>query len=142
METNSTKQRQQFFLEYTSGQWSMSELCDRYQISRPTGYKWIARIESDGFNAADDRSRAPERHPNRTAEKVENEILALREKYGWGATKLSQIMARRHPSWDLPARSTVNQILDRHGVLRKNRRRKTWEHPGAVRLDTAKPNEI
>ncbi len=142
METNSTKQRQQFFLEYTSGQWSMSELCDRYQISRPTGYKWIARIESDGFNAADDRSRAPERHPNRTAEKVENEILALREKYGWGATKLSQIMARRHPSWDLPARSTVNQILNRHGVLRKNRRRKTWEHPGAVRLDTAKPNEI
>jgi putative transposase len=142
MDTNSTKQRQQFFREYTSGQWSMSELCDRYQISRPTGYKWVARIEHEGLNAADDRSRAPERHPNRTAEKVEIEILALREKYGWGAKKLSQIMARRHPSWDLPARSTVNQILNRHGVLRKNRRRKKWEHPGAARLESGKPNEI
>ena len=82
MNTNPAKQRQQFFLEYTSGQWSMSELCDRFQISRPTGYKWIARIEREGLGGTDDRSRAPERHPNRTAEKVENEILALREKYG------------------------------------------------------------
>ncbi|MCH7869991.1 MAG: IS481 family transposase [Myxococcales bacterium] len=142
METNSTKQRQQFFRDYASGQWSMSELCDRYQISRPTGYKWIDRIEREGLEAADDRSRAPDRHPNRTPEKIENEILALREKYGWGATKLSQIIERRHPKWDLPARSTVNLILDRHGVLRKNRRPKKWKHPGAVRLDSAGPNQI
>jgi hypothetical protein len=26
----------------------MSELCGRYQISRPTGYKWIDRIETEG----------------------------------------------------------------------------------------------
>jgi hypothetical protein len=42
MDTNPTKQRQQFYRDYASGQWSMSELCDRYQISRPTGYKWVA----------------------------------------------------------------------------------------------------
>ena len=39
METNPKKQRQHFYRDYASGQWSMSELCDRYQISRPTGYK-------------------------------------------------------------------------------------------------------
>jgi hypothetical protein len=44
METNAKKQRQQFYRDYASGQWSMSELCDRYQISRPTGYKWVDRI--------------------------------------------------------------------------------------------------
>ncbi len=38
METNPKKQRQHFYRDYASGQWSMSELCDRYQISRPTGY--------------------------------------------------------------------------------------------------------
>lgn len=33
MNTNPSKQRQQFYRDYASGQWSMSELCDRYQIS-------------------------------------------------------------------------------------------------------------
>jgi hypothetical protein len=31
----------------------MSELCDRYQISRPTGYKWIDRIEAEGLKAVE-----------------------------------------------------------------------------------------
>ncbi len=122
METNPKNQRQHFYRDYASGQWSMSELCDRYQTSRPTGYKWIDRIEAEGLKAVEDRSRAPNRHPNRTPEHVEREILLLREKYGWGATKLRQIMKRRHPNRSLPARSTVNEILYRHGHLRKNRR--------------------
>jgi transposase-like protein len=87
MNTNPSKQRQQFYRDYASGQWSMSELCDRYQISRPTGYKWVDRIENEGLKAVKDRSRAPFGHPNRTPERVEREVLALREKYGWGATK-------------------------------------------------------
>jgi transposase-like protein len=78
MDTNPTKQRQQFYRDYASGQWSMSELCDRYQISRPTGYKWVDRIENEGLKAVKDRSRAPFGHPNRTPERVEREILALR----------------------------------------------------------------
>ena len=41
METDARRQRRQFYRDYASGQWSMSELCDRYQISRPTGYKWV-----------------------------------------------------------------------------------------------------
>ncbi len=142
METDPKKQRQQFYRDYASGQWSMSELCGRYQISRPTGYKWIDRIESGGLKAVGDRSRAPYRRPNRTPEHIERELLALREKYGWGATKLRQIIERRHPGWTVPARSTVNELLDRHGKLRKNRRRRPWDHPGAVPLETAGPNQI
>jgi hypothetical protein len=33
---------------------SMSELCGRYQISRPTGYKWVDRIETEDLKAVDD----------------------------------------------------------------------------------------
>ncbi|MBW2230788.1 MAG: helix-turn-helix domain-containing protein [Deltaproteobacteria bacterium] len=58
METNPRKQRQHFYRDYASGQWSMSELCDRYQISRPTGYKWADRIEAEGLKAVEERSRA------------------------------------------------------------------------------------
>ncbi len=120
----------------------MSELCSRYQISRPTGYKWVDRIEQEGLSAVENRSRASSLHPNATPEHVEREILVLREKYGWGATKLLGIMRRAHPTWQLPARSTVNDILDRHGKLKKNRRRRRWKHPGAVLLETAGPNQV
>jgi transposase len=99
METDAKRQRQQFYRDYASGQWSMSELCDRFQISRPTGYKWVDRIEQEGLKAVADRSRAPGWHPNRTPAHVERELLALRDKYGWGATKLRQILERRHPRW-------------------------------------------
>ena len=34
----------------------MSELCDRYQISRPTGYKWVDRIEAESLKAVEERS--------------------------------------------------------------------------------------
>ena len=55
METNRSKQRQQFYRDYVNGQWSMNELCWRYQISRPTGNKWIDWIEQDGLRAVDFR---------------------------------------------------------------------------------------
>ena len=142
MRTTPQRQRQAFYRDYESGQWSMSELCRRFNISRPTGYKWVARIEEEGLEAVDDRSRAPERHPNQTDPKIEKAILALRDKYGWGAKKLLHLLERRHPTWELPARSTVNAILDRHGKLRKNRRRTKWAHPGAAPLKTDAPNQV
>jgi len=58
----------------------MSELCGLYRISRPTGYKWVDRIEAWGLKAVEDRSRVPNRHPNGTPEYVEREILVLQEK--------------------------------------------------------------
>ncbi len=70
METDAKKQRQQFFRDYASGQWSMSELCSRYEISRPTGYKWIDRIEKQGPNAVAERSRAHSWHPNKTSPRL------------------------------------------------------------------------
>lgn len=146
MDTNPRKQRQHFYRDYTSGQWSMSELCARYQASRPTGYNWIDRIEAEGLKAVDDRSRAPNRHPNQTPEHVEREILVLRERYGWGATKLREILKRRHPRRPVPAGSTINEILDRQGQLRKSRRRQSWKRlfreygrPDAIRTDNGAP---
>ena len=43
METNVGAERRRFVTEFATGAWSMTELCERYGISRPTGYKWVAR---------------------------------------------------------------------------------------------------
>jgi putative transposase len=138
METNAQKQRRAFVDDYESGQWSMTELCQRYRMSRPTGYKWIDRFEEQGEEGLAERSRAPSSCPHHTPAFVERKILALRAEYGWGAKKLLQVVARRHPKVDWPARSTVNAILERHGKLRKNRRRKKWSHSGAAMIRSAR----
>ena len=142
MQTNATDQRRCFVHDYGSGQWSMTELCERYGVSRPTGYKWVARWEEGGDGGLEERSRAPARCPHRTPEDLERRVLSLRARYGWGAKKILQILERRAPHVQWPARSTVNAILDRHGKLHKRRRRKKWQHPGAAALETERPNQV
>lgn len=142
METNPTKQRQAFYRDYVSGQWSMSELCRRFQISRPTGYKWIERLEHEGPEGVKDRSRAPDRHPNRTPAHIEQALLQLRVEYGWGATKLQRMLTLRHPDWKIPARSTINELLDEQGLLKKYRRHRRWQHPGSIPVETTAPNQV
>ena len=117
METDEERQRKGFVADHESGQWSMTELCERYGISRPTGYELLRRVEAEGQAGLRDRSRTPHTCPHRTPAEVEGLILGLRSKYGWGAKKLLQALERQHPRLELPARSTVNVILDRHGKL-------------------------
>ena len=142
METNVMKERLAFVRDLESGHWSMTELCERYGVSRPTGYKWAARHQADDKTGLDDRSRAPQRCPHRTSEALEALIIAARQEYGWGAKKLLRVLLTRHPSRAWPARSTVNAILERHALLHKNRRRRKWAHPGAIAVATQRPNQV
>lgn len=142
METNPTEQRLSFMIDYASGQWSMSELCERYRVSRPTGYKWVKRVEEEGERGLAERSRMPKHSPQQTPVWLEERILEARAKYGWGAKKLRQILSGRYPTESWPARSTINAILDRHGKLRKQRRKRKWGHPGAAALVTERPNQV
>jgi transposase InsO family protein len=142
METNPTEQRLSFLIDYASGQWSMSELCERYRVSRPTGYKWVKRVEEEGERGLEERSRTPKKSPRQTPAWIEQRILEARAQYGWGAKKLRQVLSGRYPTESWPARSTINAILDRKGKLRKQRRRRKWEHPGAAALVTERPNQV
>ena len=142
METDKIKQRQAFVDDFESGQWSMTELCQRYGVTRPTGYLWLERYREQGEQGLLEFSRAPAACPHRTPRAIERKILQLRKRYGWGAKKLLQVLEKQHPEGNWPVRSTVNAILDRHGKLRKHRRRKKWLHPGAVVLQTEFPNQI
>ncbi len=142
METNVVTERLAFVRDLESGHWSMTELCERYGVTRPTGYKWLARHQAGGRAALTDRSRAPQQCPHRTDEALERLIIAARLEYGWGAKKLLHVLRSRHPSRSWPARSTVNAILERHTLLHKNRRRRKWAHPGAAPVATQRPNQI
>ncbi|MDQ3776916.1 MAG: hypothetical protein M3461_22490 [Pseudomonadota bacterium] len=60
----------------------------------------------------------------------------------WGAKKLLALLSRRHPDGAWPARSTVCDILDRHGLVRKPRARRRVGHPGKPNTAMSAPNEV
>jgi transposase InsO family protein len=140
METDVARERAHFVAAYEHGRWSMAELCERFGISRPTGYKWLRRAQAGG--SLEDVSRAPHHCAQATPADLEARIVAARRRYGWGATKLLTILQRQWPQYAWPARSTVNDLLHRHGLLEKRRRRGRWHHPGAPPLVTVRPNQV
>jgi transposase InsO family protein len=142
MQTNAADERRQFVQDFASGQWSMTELCERYGVTRPTGYKWVARHHAGGDRDLEERSRAPLSCPHRLSDTIEALVIAARRQYGWGAKKLLTVLRTRHPNLTWPARSTINAVLERHHLLRKNRRRRRWTHPGAIGLQTDRPNQV
>ncbi len=42
-ESNVMEKRLEFVMDWRREQWSMSHLCATYEVSRNTGYKWMAR---------------------------------------------------------------------------------------------------
>ncbi len=120
-------QRRQFVLEYGSDEWTMAELCRFYEISRETGYKWWKRSQSEGAQCLEDRSRAPQRHPNQMATKIEQQVLQLRRQHPtWGARKLLARLLDQQPAVAWPAASTIGELLKREGLtVPRRKRRKT-----------------
>jgi transposase InsO family protein len=91
------------------------ELCRRFAIHPSTGYKWLARWSGDKTALAD-HSRRPHSSPERTPDRIEAEVLALREAHpAWGARKIARCVA--NAGLDCPAVSTVHEILRRHGRI-------------------------
>ena len=102
METNVVDERQRFIRDVESGHWSMTELCERYGVSRPTGYTWLARHRADSRAGLADRSHAPQACPHRTSASTEALIV-----YGWVAKKLRQVLRTRYPTRAWPGRTVA-----------------------------------
>jgi transposase InsO family protein len=116
--------RAQFIREYLEGFCSMTELCRDYDISRKTGYKWVARHEAGGPMGLVDQSRRPHHYARATDEAVRQAIVEARRRHPtWGAGKLIAWLARREPAGVWPARATACDLLKRAGLVRARRRR-------------------
>ena len=76
LETSPVEQRERFILDHRHELYTMAELCERYGISRKTGYKWLARFDDAGRTGLQDRSRAPHHCPHRIAPDVAAVICA------------------------------------------------------------------
>jgi transposase InsO family protein len=134
-----TSQREEFVRLAVDGGVAMAELCRRFEVSRTVGYKWRKRYLEGGAAALDDRSRRPHHSPRETSGEMTDAILALREKHPrWGARKLRRLLLNAgFGRGEVPAASTVNDILARAGLLEASRP----AHPGPFeRFEDPEPN--
>src|ERR1700691_2448832 len=118
---------------------NLRELCRRFGLSPTVGYKWLKRHVQEGPAGLADRSRRPLRSPRQTAPEVEHLVVELRREHpAWGARKLRRRLADLGHR-DLPATSTITDILHRHGLI-------TPEHSQAAqpfqRFERAAPNQL
>ena len=105
----------------------MSSLCREFGISRVTGYKIYERYKECGLEGLTDRARTPYRYANKLPAQLEAMIVTLRrEKPTWGARKLRERLLRKLPNdVRVPACSTIHAIMDRHGLVTRQRHSRT-----------------
>lgn len=138
-EVSTMSLRQEFITMVQHGTVPVSELCRRFQVSRKTGYKWLARFTAHGTAGLADRSRRPHGSPRRTPVEVEAAVVALRDTHpAWGGRKLRrrlQDVGYR----DIPAPSTLTAILHRHGRIEAA---ESPKHTAFTRFEHAAPNQL
>jgi putative transposase len=118
-------QREQFAKDCLAERFSIVEACQRYGISRKTGYKWLDRYTAHGREGLEDQSRRPEHSPTQTDPKVVQAILALRERHPtWGAKKLRARLQKTRPNDAWPAESTIARLLKQAGLVEERHRRR------------------
>jgi transposase InsO family protein len=117
---------------------NIAALCRSAGISRKTGYKWLARRRAAPDLPLADCSRRPLRSPGRTDAEIERRIVQMRRQHpAWGARKLKRRLEDLAQA--MPARSTVNGILSRHGLIDP---RASAQHTPTRRFERSSPNEL
>lgn len=106
---------------------NVSELCRRYSVSRPTGYKWLKRFVLEGEEGLEERSSRPHRSPERTDGAIEEMILEARDTHpAWGGRKIKRHLENMGAS-GVPSATTITGVLRRNGRLDAEGVAKPWK---------------
>ena len=141
-ETSVMNQKAQFIADYLSESFTVVELCETYNISRKTAYKWIDRYLTFGPGGLEEFSRKPLRSPRKFEPYIEQAIIEIRKKHPtWGPKKLLPYLEKRFPNTKLPAKTTVCDILKRNNLIPKKRHRRPNKHPGKPIVQMNQPNQ-
>ena len=118
-------QKLRFVADCLEGEAPLAVLCDRYGISRQTGYVWLRRYQAQGASGLEERSRAPLRHGRAMpAELAARVVEARRRKPHWGPKKLLAVLAGEDPTLPWPSPSAASDLLRREGLSEPRRRRR------------------
>ena len=110
--------------DWNLGYFSITDLSQKYGVSRPTVYKWLRRYEQFGIEGLKEQSRAPKRRPLRISEEILN--LVIQEKLKnrkRGPRKIRAQLKRKYPKRKFPAVSTMAYWLKKQGLVEQRKKR-------------------
>ena len=138
-------QRIEFCILASKPESNMSYLCMRFNITRRTGYKWLARYLEKGLAGLEEKSRRPHNFPNQTPAPIDQYVAGLRgNDPEWGAKKLHRIILNHKEQGmyqysTVPCKTTITKILKRNGLVPSNRSKQS---EGFERFEYDYPNEL
>lgn len=102
-----------------------TELASLFNVTRRCVQKWIKRFEEGGWEALEEKSRAPHNVPNKTPADVVDQLLRLKAEHPLdGPAKLVVMMEDREGNRPMAA-STAGEHLKKHGMVRPRKRRRS-----------------
>jgi putative transposase len=108
--TDASKERLLFVAEALKEEEPFTDLCERYGISRPTGYKWLQRFEESGPSGLCELSRAPHHRPHQLSEEMCERLLDLKLVHrSWGPRKVRDYLKHQGEA-TLHAASTIESF--------------------------------
>jgi transposase InsO family protein len=121
--TDPMSERLQFVRALRKRRTSFVSLCMAFGVSPKTGYKWVHQFESFGIEGLKDRSRRPKGNSRAMPLDTAKRLVALREDHPtWGPRKLLAWLGDHEPQWELPAASTLGELLKKRGLVKRRKR--------------------
>jgi len=115
--------RQEAIRRYLQGEPPLP-ICQDLNRSKPWLFKWLNRYHSESDDWYKEKPRAPKKVANKTCEKLENLVVAVRKrleetKYAQTGTLAIAWELKKLGLEEIPKPWTINRILSRHGLIKK-----------------------
>jgi transposase len=111
------EQRYQAVLAVVRDGWTVTDVAEKWGVSRQSVHAWLARYRDGGLEALADRSHRPKRCPHQVPVGVEARICELRGRHpGWGPRRLAYELAKAGVEV-VPSRSGIYRALIRNGLI-------------------------
>jgi transposase len=121
---------------------SVREVARAHGVSKSWVSVLVTRYRTGGYEALEPRSRRAHTRPNRTPERVEDEIIRVRKHladqgFDAGAQTIHWHLSKR--GGEVPSVSTIWRILSRRGFVEPEPNKRP--HNSFIRFEAALPNE-
>lgn len=100
-------------------------------------------LRKEGEAALEELSRAPHHSPQALSKTIADRVLRLREEHPrWGPRKLQAYLQQREPKIQVPAASTIGELLRREGLCHRRVKRVRTPLSMEPRSDALEPNQL
>ncbi len=122
---------------YHSGEYSLIQLCEIFEIDRSTFYRWRKKYNSNSIQSLEDRSKKPHQTRTKVARtpQIEAQVCQIRRKYPYFGKEKIQKILEREDGINISA-SAVGRILSQYRRILPHMKVQT------KRIRTLKDNRI